>query len=185
MYLQRAELYARLGRLDRARSLVADFEAHVDKAVQRRPDHVRALRRVSGELALAEGRLKDAVADFTAVYEMSGACATCGLARLGDAWLRAGQPDSAQSVYERIVMTPTAGLDDDDARWLPDVFRRLGEIHEARGEAAKAADYFSRFVELWKDADPELQPQVDDVRRRIARLARDGRPTPLPDEFDD
>jgi hypothetical protein len=26
------------------------------------------------------------------------------------------------------------------------------------------------FVDLWKNADPELQPQVAEVRKRLARL---------------
>ena len=34
----------------------------------------------------------------------------------------------------------------------------------------RAAAYYNEFVELWLDADPELQPQVEDVRRRIANL---------------
>ena len=33
-----------------------------------------------------------------------------------------------------------------------------------------AAWHYSAFVELWQDADPELQPLVDEVRQRIARL---------------
>ncbi len=39
-----------------------------------------------------------------------------------------------------------------------------------------AVHWYNGFVELWKDADPELQPQVDDVRERIARLAGEPRP---------
>ena len=41
---------------------------------------------------------------------------------------------------------------------------------EERGDSAKAAEYYDKFVELWKDADEELQPVVEDVRQRIARL---------------
>ena len=43
--------------------------------------------------------------------------------------------------------------------------------YEARGDRAKALEYYGRFVNLWKDADPELQPVVRDVRARMARLA--------------
>jgi len=32
--------------------------------------------------------------------------------------------------------------------------RRLGELHAARGDHAKAGEYYGRFVDLWKDADP-------------------------------
>ena len=46
--------------------------------------------------------------------------------------------------------------------------RRLGELYDARENDAKAIEYYGRFIELWKDADPELQPMV---RRAEARLA--------------
>jgi eukaryotic-like serine/threonine-protein kinase len=46
-----------------------------------------------------------------------------------------------------------------------------GELYDARGDAAKAREYYGRFVDLWKDADPELQPVVRDVRARLVRLA--------------
>jgi hypothetical protein len=81
-----------------------------------------------------------------------------------------GEPDSALSVYERIVSTPTRNLDDDDVRWLPDTYKRLGELYVARNDTTNAIKYYNEFVELWKDADPELQPVVEDVRGRIARL---------------
>jgi hypothetical protein len=37
-------------------------------------------------------------------------------------------------------------------------------------DSQKAVEYYDKFVELWKDADPELQPVVRDMRARIARL---------------
>jgi len=48
--------------------------------------------------------------------------------------------------------------------------RRLGELYEARGDRAKAGDYYARLVDLWKDADPELQPIVADARAALKRL---------------
>jgi hypothetical protein len=39
-----------------------------------------------------------------------------------------------------------------------------------RGDRVRATHHYAKFVELWKDADPELQPKVADVRRRLARL---------------
>ncbi|MBI2403696.1 MAG: hypothetical protein HYV20_13370, partial [Gemmatimonadetes bacterium] len=40
----------------------------------------------------------------------------------------------------------------------------------------KAIEYYNRFVELWKGADPELQPPVRDVKQRMARLVGEGGP---------
>ena len=58
---------------------------------------------------------------------------------------------------------------------VPLAYRRLGELYEAAGENEKAAEYYNEFVELWKDADPELLPQVEDVKNRIARLVGESR----------
>ncbi len=55
----------------------------------------------------------------------------------------------------------------------PPTLRRLGELYEHQGERQKAIGYYDRFVELWKDADPELQPVVREVRARLARLVRE------------
>ena len=49
--------------------------------------------------------------------------------------------------------------------------RRLGELYEERGDRARALEYYGKFVDLWRNADPELQPQVTDVKQRMSRLA--------------
>jgi hypothetical protein len=55
---------------------------------------------------------------------------------------------------------------------LARVLERLGQLHDARNDTTRALSYHSRFVDLWKDADPELQPRVAAARRRIAELQR-------------
>ena len=47
-------------------------------------------------------------------------------------------------------------------------FGGLAAIAAIYTDAAKA---YRRFVELWKDADPALQPGVREIRERLARLA--------------
>lgn len=42
-----------------------------------------------------------------------------------------------------------------------------GAIGDALG--AKAASYYAKFVELWKNADSEMQPTVAEVRQHLAR----------------
>lgn len=46
----------------------------------------------------------------------------------------------------------------------------LGQALEAEGDVAGAVAAYSRFIELWKDADPELQPRVETARRALQRL---------------
>jgi hypothetical protein len=61
-----------------------------------------------------------------------------------------------------------------DAFQLAPGLKRSGELYEAKGDRAKAAERYRRFVGLWKDADPELQPGVREVRARLARLSTEG-----------
>ena len=66
-------------------------------------------------------------------------------------------------------------FDRDAAAWRPSVLFRLGELYEARDNLQKASERYGDFVELWKNADPELQPRVREAQGRMARLgARTG-----------
>jgi len=49
---------------------------------------------------------------------------------------------------------------------------RLGELYENAGDAKRATEYYGRFVDLWKNADAELQPRVAEARKRIDHLNR-------------
>lgn len=48
---------------------------------------------------------------------------------------------------------------------------RRAQIFERLGELPAAAAEYTRFLELWKDADPELQPTVAAARERLTRLS--------------
>jgi hypothetical protein len=43
-------------------------------------------------------------------------------------------------------------------------------LYEQKNDGVKAAEYYRQFVELWKTADPDLQPKVVEVRKRLGRL---------------
>jgi tetratricopeptide (TPR) repeat protein len=90
---------------------------------------------------------------------------------LGQAYDLAGQTDSAIAVYQRYLVTPELGGAVPDAMYLALILQRLGQLHEERGERDKAREYYSRFIELWKDCDRERRPQVEEARRRLAVLS--------------
>jgi hypothetical protein len=43
-------------------------------------------------------------------------------------------------------------------------------LYDAKGDREKATAHLTAFVELWKNADAELQPSVQDAKKRLARL---------------
>ncbi len=170
-YLEAAEVYALAGRLADARRLVREYETVVP-ARQRAGDFWQG--RVYGRLAEAEGRLDAAAAGYRDWHDRDGMCGSCGLFDLARIYDRQGQTDSARAYYERAVTTPTViGHFEASPTALAASYKRLGELYEARGDRDKAAEYYGRFVELWKNADRELEPGVREVRQRLGRLAQE------------
>jgi tetratricopeptide (TPR) repeat protein len=100
-------------------------------------------------------------------------CARCMYAALARAFDLAGMADSAIATFEQYLATPYwfRGERRADPMHLAGTYKRLGELYEAAGDTSKAIDAYTKFVTLWKDADPELQPKVAEVRRRLGRLS--------------
>jgi tetratricopeptide (TPR) repeat protein len=176
-YVSLAELYAAAGRVADARRMLTAYNASEDSAL-RRADAAR--HGAAGAIALAEGRMDDALAAFR-MLAAEGTGPFPGIVQLAELFDRAGKADSAIVYYERFIsahdrfaatLLILSDVAADAALVIGPSYRRLGELHERRGDREKAIDYYTRFVELWKDADPELQPQVRDVRSRLVTLAR-------------
>jgi tetratricopeptide (TPR) repeat protein len=175
-YLPIAVAYAVAGKPRKARELLAEYEREVPHMYRRRAENFR--RWAWGQIAMAEGRIADAVSELQAFASATASdCRPCGLAALAQAYDRTGQMDSAIATYERYVRTPhimrlawVLRLGNDGTQLAP-AHKRLGELYEQRGEYAKARHYYSRFVELWKEADPELKPAVIAVQDRLRQLA--------------
>ena len=163
-----AEVYVRAGRVDEARRLLAEYERVVPPGL-RNGDSER--HEAVGMVEAAEGRSRDALASFQADQDESG-CDACGLFPQAEVYDKIGQPDSALARYERLVtLKGPFKLYATDVLYLAAAYKRLGELYEARHERKKAIEDYTGFVDLWKTADPDLQPVVRDVRARIARLS--------------
>lgn len=129
--------------------------------------------RMRSAVALADDRFQEAIDTMRQAKENSY-CLDCGYADLGRAYEGLGLVDSVLAEYERFVSRPGPGpasfILPAHRSDLPPVLIRLGELYAERGDRERALEYYSRFVDLWNDADEELQPQVAEVRERMARL---------------
>jgi tetratricopeptide (TPR) repeat protein len=177
-YLLAAALLARVGKPDKARAMVGRYRAEVtDTSIKR--VNVDEYHSVLGEIALASGKPREALDEFRrgdvgfdgAPANECAACLPFDLARAYDA---AGKPDSAAVMFEAYLSTPAwyKIFADMDGVRVPAIRERLGQLYEGMGNTTKAIENYRAFVELWKNADPELQPRVADAKRRLARLTK-------------
>jgi len=167
-YESLAQVYALSGRPDLARGMLVEFDKN---AAANSPEAQAASRHmIESAIALGEHRYLDAAHEAEAGDV--GMCTTCVLPVVAIAFDYAQQPDSAISAFTRYV-TSTSIMNrfGNDGFFLAGSYKRLGELWEAKGDREKAAHYYTKFVDLWKNADPDLQPRVADARRRLARLS--------------
>jgi hypothetical protein len=146
----------------------------------RRRREAAVLNRVRGDIARVEGKADSAVVHFRrGDAEADGLpsvnCMVSTPFLLGTAFDRAGQADSARTYFTQYVEMNGTGRTFVDRYWLAPTLFRLGELYENVGDVRRATEYYGRFVDLWKNADPELQPRVAEARGRIDRLNRANR----------
>jgi DNA-binding SARP family transcriptional activator/TolB-like protein len=133
----------RYGRLTRARLALAQGQASAG---------LRALGPVQPPLL----RTRENLVDYGRVYER---------------WLRAELLRASGRITEAARWYAT--FPDPSARdlvYLAPAHLRRAQIHDDAGDHAQAARHYQRFVALWSDADPELQPEVERARLRLREL---------------
>src|SRR6185312_1992352 len=127
---------------------------------------------VHGVVAMADNHPKDAIPLLETAYK--------GYVRYDDTgpWLAqafdlTNQPDSAIAGFESFLDAPDV-YDNSRKNFLAASYKRLGELYDAKHNDAKAIEYYQKFVDLWKDADPELQPVVKQAKTRLDDLRKKG-----------
>ncbi|MCI0455886.1 MAG: serine/threonine-protein kinase [Gemmataceae bacterium] len=174
-----AYLYAMGGQPDRAAEVFASGKRALELAgpagasLLRQRWHRMMSDAVQAAILLQRGRSPEAAAAFRRSRTAFGY--TNWLPEIGTALDRAGATDSALAVYQEYLGSTFNFRIFGDPYNLGPVLRRTGELYEAHGDRRRAAATYQRFVDLWRNADPELQPQVVEVKRRLAGLTEEPR----------
>jgi len=125
---------------------------------------------VLGEIALAERRYDEAIAQFR--QSSSRPQEVLPMVNLARAFDAAGQADSARVRYRQFL---------DQSHWqslypaytwyLASSLERLAQLEEEEaGDPEAAAPLYAEFVSLWEEADAELQPRVEAAQKRLAAI---------------
>ncbi|MEB3323574.1 MAG: tetratricopeptide repeat protein, partial [Synechococcaceae cyanobacterium] len=169
-YLDLAWCYAMAGVPERAREMIAEYE-RIDPALRRISEP--ELQATLGIVELAEGDFEGAIRHLRLWETAQQPCPFCWLPSLARAYDLASEADSAVAIYERYLAESSFFRLFSDAYYLGPTYERLGDLYEQRGDTAKAIYYYGKLVDLWQDADPELQPRVEAARRAIETLSPD------------
>jgi tetratricopeptide (TPR) repeat protein/tRNA A-37 threonylcarbamoyl transferase component Bud32 len=167
--------YAMLGEPSKAREVLTKFVARADSQTAR--GYAGDVSRTRAMIAMDEGRLDSAV---TYVHRSAIGpdgmptpdCPLCVPYLLGIAYDRAHNADSARKYLSQYVDHSGSGGYGLDPQFLALSLQRLGELYEQSGDTKRAIDYYTRFIDLWKNADADLQPRVTEVRAKVAALTR-------------
>jgi tetratricopeptide (TPR) repeat protein len=147
------------------------------------PDHVkRHEQALWSELLIAQGSLDEAISllEPLPIYSITlqsvvsltaGPVARANLiqleTRLAEAYERKGEIDKAIDVLKKLIP-----FDQTDSIWRltpPKIYYDLGRLYEKKSLKEKAREKYTRFLELWKNADPGL-PEVEDAKTKLAAL---------------
>jgi tetratricopeptide (TPR) repeat protein/tRNA A-37 threonylcarbamoyl transferase component Bud32 len=144
-----------------------------DRVIPQAPDSVGTRAWFAAHRAIAEKRYDDALSQLQEAERRFAGFWRYNQWRIAELQDLSGHADSAVTYLERYVaMREPNG--DVDLDYLAASHKRLGELYEAKGDVANAIKNYEIFVEMWKDAEPALQPKVEAVRAKLAKLRPPG-----------
>jgi len=168
-HANRAALLAALGQVEDARVVLEEFEIGADADMKRAAEN--NVFRALGQIALAEGDAGQALEFFR--RSDRGRCSICPKLGMALAFEAAGQPDSALAWFESYLDDRQPNRMYWDQAGLGYSLQKAARLADSLSDTDTAALYYAQFVELWADADAELQPQVEAARGRLEVILRE------------
>ena len=166
---------AREGNLREAGMILQDVEKRLHdigaaSGVNRdtRRDQV-SFDRLRGEIELARSKSPRAAEILEVAYRLYPD--ELILESLAHAYWKLGKLDDASIKYQELLANQHLG-DERQEPWIM-AHLHLGKIFQQKGDIGKARQYYEKFLEIWKDADPDLPPIVE-ARKQLDH-ARTGR----------
>jgi tetratricopeptide (TPR) repeat protein len=169
--------YAQGGAPAKARRMLAEAVREIPEFATT-PGGQRAIAEFEARILLAEKNPTEALVRARASQQSSDGtpaeCRACIAILMATVFDSLGQADSTAAWLERYLAVPRAERLEIDSRALATTNKRLGELYDAKGDRTRAIQYYQALVDQWAKADPELQPTVASVRKRIEELKQQG-----------
>jgi tetratricopeptide (TPR) repeat protein len=159
--------YAGLGKFDEADSIATELLRSIENSILKF-DKARyyvlmgRMEYLKKNYNAAIDYLNQSVASTIPTDHLIGVCFDI----LGDIFIETGRLNLAQKEFEKIISLTSARKFNGDI--ASPAHYKLAQVYEQKGWEGKAIDQYKKFIELWKDCDPELRPMVEDAKSRIA-----------------
>ena len=128
--------------------------------------------------AVSEAQLAQQAGDIEGALELldsleHGICPECGFFWKGFLLEDEGDRPGAIAAWEAYLSQGWHVRHILDANGLGSVYESLGRMYDEEGDPEQAAIHYAQFVELWNEADPELQPRVRAAQDRLETIVRE------------
>jgi len=160
--------YLGMKRIVEAQRTAEELREIIEQGINQ--NHIRLYYHLKGRIELANNNYAKAIEFFKQGLPFVAPTSELRLIyadSLGLAYFKSEEYEKAREEYEGMA---SPRID----RWYyghiyVKSFYMLGKIYEQQGNTAKAIEYYEKFLDLWKDADPGLT-EVDDARTRLSKL---------------
>jgi tetratricopeptide (TPR) repeat protein len=163
--------YARSGRLKEAIQQLEDLKSGLGDLLalsglsrSNRGDQANFYM-LKGEVEVAQKRYHEAVDSFQTAASLGELWVE---ESLGYAFWKSGNLDKAANKYQEHLQNYRIGGNETLERWILAHYE-LARIFEQKGQPEEAVKYYERFLEIWKDGDPDL-PVLIDAKKRLTKL---------------
>jgi tetratricopeptide (TPR) repeat protein len=138
------------------------------------PKLMRHYYHLMGHIYMEENKIQDAIANFEKAvallpfeFDPEGDEHAPFYDSLAFAFFRAKDLENARRWYENILALTSGRI------YYGDIYAKsffmLGRIYEEKGWKGKAIESYQKFLDLWKDADPNI-PEIEDAGLHLAAL---------------
>jgi serine/threonine protein kinase/Flp pilus assembly protein TadD len=154
-----------------ARQVAAQLKEMIDSGIYKKA--IRLYYHLMGEIERADGNYSVAIDHFKEAISLEGygplAKQLDFANSLALAYYEAGDLESARDQYEEMTSFTTMRLENGDTYAIS--FYMLGKICEELGDTTEAIEFYEKFLDLWKDADPGIA-ELEDAKKRLAELKK-------------